>query len=73
MLHKESKFYHKIPHPAVVEMADMEKHELFTNWALCQGVELNGVAAHGFPGRGLGIVAIEAAKVCLVRSVEFLT
>jgi len=35
----------------------MEKHENFTEWACAQGVKINGVAAHRFPGRGLGIVA----------------
>ena len=52
-------------------MADMEKHEAFTKWALSQGVELNGVAAHRFPGRGLGIVATEAAKVCWILLHQF--
>ena len=52
-------------------MADTEKHEAFRKWALSQGVELNGVTAHRFPGRGLGIVATEAAKVRLVCSVNF--
>ena len=52
-------------------MADMEKHEAFTMWALNQGVKLHGVAAHRFPGRGLGIVALEAAPVCPIFFVSF--
>jgi len=44
----------------------MEKHEAFTRWAISQGVELHGVAAHQFPGRGLGIVATERIEVCPV-------
>ncbi len=46
----------------------MEKHEQFRDWALEQGVKLNGVAAHRFPGRGLGIIATEKAKVDHVSS-----
>jgi len=41
----------------------MEEHEKFTEWALAQGVKINGVAAHRFPGRGLGIVAKEKRNV----------
>ena len=41
----------------------MEKHEEFTKWALDHGVKINGVAAHRFPGRGLGIIATEDHKV----------
>lgn len=52
-------------------MAEMEKHETFTKWALDQGVKLHGVAAHRFPGRGLGIVATEAAPVCPIFFVSF--
>lgn len=47
-----------------LDMAEMEKHKAFTEWALKQGVKLHGVAANRFPGRGLGIVATEAAPVC---------
>ncbi|KFY35378.1 hypothetical protein V494_05973 [Pseudogymnoascus sp. VKM F-4513 (FW-928)] len=46
----------------------MDKHEEFTKWAELQGVTIYGVAAHQFPGRGLGIVATErheAGKVLL--------
>ena len=41
----------------------MEKHEKFTEWALAQGIKINGVAAHRFPGRGLGIVAKKKHEV----------
>ncbi|KFY36733.1 hypothetical protein V495_07646 [Pseudogymnoascus sp. VKM F-4514 (FW-929)] len=37
----------------------MDKHEEFTRWAELQGVKIYGLAAHQFPGRGLGIVATE--------------
>ncbi|OBT49467.1 hypothetical protein VE00_00325 [Pseudogymnoascus sp. WSF 3629] len=46
----------------------MDKHEEFTRWAELQGVKLYGIAAHQFPGRGLGIVAKErqeAGKIIL--------
>ncbi|OBT64498.1 hypothetical protein VE03_05343 [Pseudogymnoascus sp. 23342-1-I1] len=46
----------------------MDKHEEFTGWAELQGVKIYGIAAHQFPGRGLGIVArerCEAGKVLL--------
>lgn len=35
----------------------MEKHHEFTEWAIARGVKINGIAAHRFPGRGLGIIA----------------
>ena len=35
----------------------MEIHEEFTEWAVAKGVNINGIAAHRFPGRGLGIIA----------------
>lgn len=41
----------------------MDKHEEFTRWAELQGVKLYGIAAHQFPGRGLGIVAKERQEV----------
>ncbi|TVY82644.1 SET domain-containing protein, partial [Lachnellula suecica] len=37
--------------------AQMEAHRKFTKWALDQGVEINSVAPHRFPGKGLGIIA----------------
>ena len=45
----------------------MEKHEKFTDWALTQGVKINGIAAHKFPGRGLGIVAKKKHQVLEVH------
>lgn len=35
----------------------MEYHEAFTKWAVAQGLEINGLKAHRFAGRGLGIRA----------------
>lgn len=35
----------------------MEKHQRFTVWAIMRGVKINGLAAHRFPGKGLGIIA----------------
>ncbi|PYH98747.1 ribosomal N-lysine methyltransferase [Aspergillus ellipticus CBS 707.79] len=34
-----------------------EKHELFTEWAISQGIIVNGVSPARFPGRGLGMIA----------------
>ncbi|KAL2866034.1 uncharacterized protein BJX67DRAFT_152820 [Aspergillus lucknowensis] len=34
-----------------------EEHELFMQWAISQGVIVNGVAPARFPGRGLGMIA----------------
>ncbi|KAE8350286.1 SET domain-containing protein [Aspergillus coremiiformis] len=34
-----------------------KEHELFTEWALTQGVIANGVGPARFPGRGLGMIA----------------
>ncbi|ELR03202.1 hypothetical protein VC83_02324 [Pseudogymnoascus destructans] len=53
----------------------MDKHEEFTRWAELQGVELYGIAAHQFPGRGLGIVAKErqeAGKIILTVPISAL-
>ncbi len=41
----------------------MEKHLEFTDWAISKGVQINGIAAHKFPGRGLGIIAEKKHKV----------
>ncbi|KAH8703824.1 hypothetical protein BGW36DRAFT_287519 [Talaromyces proteolyticus] len=43
-----------------------EEHAAFTQWAVEQGIEMNGVEPARFPGRGLGMVAtkkIEANEV----------
>ncbi|PYH80763.1 ribosomal N-lysine methyltransferase [Aspergillus uvarum CBS 121591] len=34
-----------------------EQHEAFTEWALSQGIIINGVSPARFPGRGLGMIA----------------
>jgi hypothetical protein len=41
----------------------MEKHELFTEWAIQQGVKPMGIAAHQWSNRGLGIIAQERLEV----------
>ncbi|EPE32172.1 SET [Glarea lozoyensis ATCC 20868] len=46
----------------------MENHIEFTKWVVAQGVVINGIAAHRFPGRGLGIIAeknLKAGEVIL--------
>lgn len=63
----------KFSSASISEMAHMEKHEAFKKWALSQGVKLYGVKAHRFPGRGLGIVATEAAEVCPIFFVSSFT
>ncbi|OWP06732.1 SET domain-containing protein [Marssonina coronariae] len=40
----------------------MEIHEEFTHWARERGVKINGIAAHKFEGRGLGIIAEKRLK-----------
>lgn len=35
----------------------MDIHKEFAEWAMARGVKFNGIAAHRFPGRGLGIIA----------------
>ncbi|EXJ61184.1 uncharacterized protein A1O5_11976 [Cladophialophora psammophila CBS 110553] len=43
------------------------RHDL-TKWAVCNGIKVNGVAAHRFPGKGMGIVAerrLKAGEVIL--------
>ncbi len=44
----------------------MEKHEEFKAWAVKKGVKINGVSAHKFEGRGLGIAAGKKLQVCEV-------
>lgn len=41
----------------------MEIHEEFTEWAVKNGVKINGVAAHKFEGRGLGVIATKRHEV----------
>ncbi|KAK2629696.1 hypothetical protein QTJ16_000516 [Diplocarpon rosae] len=40
----------------------MDIHEEFTKWAVQKGVKINGIAAHKFEGRGLGIIAEKKLK-----------
>jgi hypothetical protein len=40
-----------------------EEHLLFTQWALSQGVKINGVAPAKYPGRGLGMIATKVIEV----------
>ncbi|KAI9742547.1 MAG: hypothetical protein M1818_003687 [Claussenomyces sp. TS43310] len=35
----------------------MDVYEAFTEWAIAEGVKLNGIRTHRFPGRRLGIIA----------------
>jgi hypothetical protein len=44
----------------------MDKHHDFTAWAVRNGLEINGIAPHKFPGRGLGIVAVQRHVVGLI-------
>lgn len=46
----------------------MELHRDSTKWALAHGVTLNGIAAHRFPGKGLGIIAEKDFDVCPITS-----
>jgi hypothetical protein len=41
----------------------MDIHENFTAWSIEEGVKINGIKPHRFPGRGLGIVAEKDLKV----------
>ncbi len=40
-----------------------EEHELFTQWAVSQGIIVNGVGPAKFPGRGLGMIAKRSIQV----------
>lgn len=42
---------------------DMQIHHEFTQWAVNQGVIINGIAPFRFPGKGLGLVANRDFKV----------
>lgn len=35
----------------------MSNHDSLTEWALSRGYKLNGIKAHAFAGRGLGVIA----------------
>ncbi|KAL4922197.1 hypothetical protein BDW62DRAFT_78942 [Aspergillus aurantiobrunneus] len=38
------------------------EHELFTQWAVSQGIIVNGVGPAKFPGRGLGMIALRSIQ-----------
>ena len=40
-----------------------EAHERFTDWAIFQGIIVNGVYPARFPGRGLGMIAMRSIEV----------
>lgn len=40
-----------------------EDHILFMEWAISQGIVVNGVAPARFPGRGLGMISTRNIKV----------
>lgn len=42
---------------------DMDAHEEFEKWAVERGVKINGIKAHKFEGRGLGIIATKKHEV----------
>ncbi|KAL4939048.1 hypothetical protein BDV06DRAFT_42441 [Aspergillus oleicola] len=39
-----------------------EEHEQFTQWAVSQGILVNGVGPARFPGRGLGMIAMRSIQ-----------
>lgn len=45
------------------DSAPGDEHEQFTQWAISQGIVINGIAPARFPGRGLGMVATRSIKV----------
>jgi hypothetical protein len=47
---------------ARVEGSDV-KHHNFLQWALSNGIQINGVAPFSFPGRGMGIIATRTIEV----------
>lgn len=47
---------------ARVEGSDA-KHYHFLQWALSNGIQINGVAPFRFPGRGMGIIATRTIEV----------
>ena len=40
-------------------LVGMDVLEDLTKWAVARGVKLDGIAAHKFPGKGLGVIAEE--------------
>lgn len=49
----------------------MEKHEKFSEWAVAGGVTINGIAAHRFPGKGLGVIATKNHEVGGIGSLAY--
>jgi len=41
----------------------MEDHDNFREWVTKRGVKINGITAHKFEGRGVGLVAEERLEV----------
>lgn len=48
--------------PTTAPDSAQEKHESYTQWALAQGISINGVAPAILPGRGVGLIATESFK-----------
>lgn len=42
--------------------AALAKHDAFKNWAVAQGIQINGVEAANLPGRGVGLLVTEKIK-----------
>jgi hypothetical protein len=60
--------------PALVTMTrgavrKQDKLEVFTQWAIEQGIQINGIKPAKLPGKGVGIIATKALKVagCVIR------
>ncbi|RLM01738.1 hypothetical protein CFD26_103576 [Aspergillus turcosus] len=49
-----------------------ETHDRFTEWAISQGVIVNGIAPARFPGRGLGMISTRAIE-CMKKGEVILT
>jgi hypothetical protein len=43
------------------------KHHNFVQWALSNGIQINGVAPFRFPGRGMGIIATRTIEVSYIQ------
>jgi hypothetical protein len=41
----------------------MEDHDKFRDWVTERGVKINGITAHKFEGRGVGLIAEERLEV----------
>ena len=49
----------------------MDTHKEFAEWVVARGVKVNSIAAHRFPGRGLGIIAEKNFKARSEASLVF--